>query len=80
MNEFYDEKPFVYSDPPESTENEFFGHGWSVRHSDGEYTLHYISGELSGRGKQVAISADDYHAARAGAIDLNGLCVKYHVN
>ncbi|MDB4766624.1 hypothetical protein OAG71_02935 [bacterium] len=80
MSERYDEESFEYSDPPQSTKDEFFGDCWSVRHSDGEYTLDYISGELAGRLKQVVITEDDYRAARAGEIDLSGLCIKYHVN
>ena len=80
MSEHYDEKPFVYSDAPQSTDDEIFGHGWSVCHRDGKYTLSYISGELAGRGKQVEISADDFLAARAGTIDLDGLCIKYGIN
>ena len=80
MSEHYDEKPFVYSDASQSTDDEFFGDGWNVRHKAGEYTLFYISGELAGQGKQVEISADDYLAARAGTINLDGLYIKYHIN
>ena len=80
MPEHFDEKPFVYPDAPQSTEDEFFGDAWSVRHIDGAYFFSYMSGELAGRHKQIPISAADYLAARAGEIDGDGLCIKYGIH
>ena len=77
--QIYEERPLTYSDPPESTEDEFFGNGWSVRRENGQYFFSYISGELAGRAKEIEITKTDYAAARAGEIDFDGLCIKYGV-
>lgn len=81
MNEFYNEKPFSYPEnEPRSTENEFFGFGWSVKKINDKCFLNYISGELAGRHKEVEISAEDFEQAKLGKLDLDQLCIKYHVS
>ena len=80
MSEFYEERPLPYSDPPDSTDDEFFGHAWSVRHENEKYLFEYISGELAGRQQRIEITKADYGAARAGEIDGDGLCAKYGVS
>lgn len=63
----------------ENTENEFFGHGWSVRQDGEEYNLSYISGAHPGRAGEIAISKEDYNNAWAGKMVLEDFGRKYGI-
>lgn len=64
----------------ESTTNEFFGTGWSVREENGKFFFHYISGSLAGNTNEIEIKEEDYLAARNGKITFDELCIKYDVS
>ncbi|MCA9013725.1 MAG: hypothetical protein KDA77_00205 [Planctomycetaceae bacterium] len=80
MSEYYREIPGEFpKEKPQSTENEFFGSGWSVRRLDDKFFFEFISGELAGRLKEIEISASDFNHTKAGELSFDDLCYKYGV-
>ncbi|MDE9552697.1 hypothetical protein [Xenorhabdus bovienii] len=81
MNKYYEEIPLCYNDAPQNLpEGEFVKDNWSVRVENEKYIFSYISGEFSGRLKQVEIMECDYFKAIEGNITFDELCRKYNVS
>jgi hypothetical protein len=56
----------------------FRGPGWSVTGEGESLILHYLSGEMAGGEKTLAISAADAEALSSCAVDLDALLRRRH--
>ncbi len=80
MNKYHGEEPFDYSTDPKSSDNEFFGSGWSVKRDGTKYYFCYISGQLQGACQKVEITALDFEDIKKGNMSFNEICRKYQVH
>jgi len=81
VSKHYDEEPFSYpKNTPPSSENEFFGSGWSVKRENGKFYFSYLSGQLQGKISKVEISESDFEEAKKGRIEFDEMCRKYNVH
>lgn len=61
MTDLYIEEEFVYPNERQKTNDyRIVGDAWSAWKADAVYLLEYVSGELTGRIKQVEITGDEY--------------------
>lgn len=80
MSKYYEEAPLNYGDTPGSTDDEYFGSGWSVRREGGLFYFCFISGNLQGERRKVRISKDDFEEIRQGGMSFDEICRKYEVH
>jgi hypothetical protein len=81
MSNLYNEKPFVY--PPISavnTETTVNGDAWQANVTEAGCIVDYISGELAGRAKRLAISEEEFRLLRTGEIQVYDLLIRYGAN
>jgi hypothetical protein len=67
----------VYPDSIQTDENEIMKNGWSIRKEGDKFLLNYISGEISGALKSIAISKKDYELAKNDKLSLDELARIY---
>jgi hypothetical protein len=81
VSNLYNERPFVYpSIPTVDTETTINGDAWQANATETGFIVDYISGELAGRAKQLAITGEEFSQLRIGAIKFDDLLIKYGVN
>jgi hypothetical protein len=81
MSKYYDEVPFTFpEDTPSSSDDEFFGSGWSVKREGGRFYFSYLSGQLQGKSCKIEISESDFEGAKQGGLQFDEMCRKYNIH
>ena len=77
-NPYYSIRPAPQFEPTPLEPNELFrGAYWSIFLEDQTYILGYISGELAGRFKRIAISQHEAEQLMAGAVSCESVLLRH---
>ncbi len=81
MSGLYSERQFIYpATSDEDSKSTINGNAWQATATDAGYVVNYISGELAGRPKSLAITEQEFEQLRVHQIELDELLIKYGVN
>ncbi|MDO6708835.1 hypothetical protein [Photobacterium sp. 1_MG-2023] len=80
MSKFYDINQFEYPPSPTSSDEEYFGSGWSVRKQGDKFYFSYISGQLQGHSDEVEILEDDFYCIKCSSMSFDEICRKLDVH